>query len=102
VQSKKKQPMRTISRYSRSLNAGKWQVLVDLVRRYAEEKDAQLIVLGQDARFAECESDRTRRDALSDEGYKSSYGLQARMWKLALTRTTFDASSDGGAANGRG
>jgi putative transposase len=84
VRSEKKQLMRTIRRYSRPLNAGKWHALTDLARRYAQEKGAHLLALSQDARFAECESDRTRRDTLTNEGYRSQHRLQARMWKLAL------------------
>jgi putative transposase len=85
VQSEKKQPMmRTIRRYSLPLNTGKWQALVDLVRRYAQEKDTHLIMFGQDAQFATCESERMQHKTLMIENYQSPNGLQQRAWKIAV------------------
>jgi len=76
--------MRTIRRFSRPLNTGKWKALVELARRYAREKEGHLLAFGQDACFAECASERARRDALVAAGYASAHGLQARAWKMAL------------------
>jgi len=76
--------MRTIRRVSLPLNKGKWRALVELLRRYAGEKDAHLLFFGSPANCATCRSDRTRRDRLVADGYTSPNGLQARAWKLAL------------------
>jgi len=76
--------MRTIRRISLKLNSCKWKRLLELVNRYAKEKDAHLLFFGSDATFAGCASDRERRDLLQNEGYRSPFGLQARSWKLAL------------------
>lgn len=76
--------MRTIRRFSRPLNTGRWNALVELARGYVHEKDSHLVVFGSDACFAESASDRTRRDALVAERYVSPRRLQARAWKLAL------------------
>ncbi|MBN1888271.1 MAG: transposase [Thermoflexales bacterium] len=76
--------MRTIRRVSLSLNEGKWQTVVELLRRYATEKDAHLLFLGAPSHLAACRSERTRRDRLVASQYASPHGLQARAWKMAL------------------
>ncbi|MBN1886838.1 MAG: hypothetical protein JW850_02570, partial [Thermoflexales bacterium] len=76
--------MRTIRRVSYTLNQGKWDALVELVKRYAGEKDTHLIFLGQAEHFASHHSHRARRDELVHGGYASPHGLQARAWKSAL------------------
>ncbi|MBI1925798.1 transposase [Candidatus Poribacteria bacterium] len=76
--------MRTIRRVSLKLNREKWKRLVEMVHSYAQEKDAHLLFFASDAAFASCPGDRTRRDLLVHEGYRSPFDLQARQWKLAL------------------
>jgi|Deesub1362B_J571_1020462.scaffolds.fasta_scaffold26435_1 hypothetical protein len=75
---------RTIKRYSLQLNKGKWQTLERIALSYASEFDRFLVKYGRPSTFARYPSHRQARDELLRGGYKSPFGLQARMWKLAL------------------
>ncbi|MFQ5795618.1 MAG: zinc ribbon domain-containing protein [Candidatus Bipolaricaulia bacterium] len=75
---------RTIRRYSRSLNQSKWQTVHWLAAAYAAQKDRFLVEYGRPSRFARHQNHRQARDELLTIGYQSPFGLQARMWKLAL------------------
>ena len=76
--------MRTVRRQTRTLNAQKEIVLHDLCQAYAKEKNYWLDVLRSEGYQSLLGSPRTIRDQAVKDGYKSSYGLQARQWKLAL------------------
>jgi len=75
--------MRTIRRVSLQLNGTKWAALVGLARRYAAEKEVHLRAFNVDGYFTRTFW-RARRDALLRSDYSSPYGLQGRMWKMAL------------------
>jgi putative transposase len=75
---------RTIKRYSRELNRGKWQTVVDVAGSYARQKDRFLLECGRPSVFARYGGERQGRDELVAAGYESPYGLQGRQWKLAL------------------
>ena len=76
--------MRTVKRKALSLNVKKQQALADLCRAYTREKQHWL----QYFQCWKCQSHLGRPRMLRDEkikqGYRSSHGLQARHWKLAL------------------
>ena len=76
--------MRTIKRHSRTLNKGKWAIIVAIADAYAAEKDKWLCELSRAGQTYNLRSDRLKRDVLVKQGYKSDSGLQARQWKLAL------------------
>ncbi|MHB1762651.1 MAG: zinc ribbon domain-containing protein [Acidimicrobiales bacterium] len=78
-------PQRCVRRRSPRLNRGKASDLHALVDAYAKEKDDHLRALGP-AVFAGFSGDHAYRDHLLHKpgGYTSPYGLQARMWKMAL------------------
>lgn len=69
--------MRTIRRISYPLNTRKWKTLVELVCRYAVEKDTHLLALASDRSLGECATYHVRRDELLSAGYVSPNELQA-------------------------
>jgi len=76
-------PRRCLRRQSVCLNRGKADELGSVIGAYAKEKDAHLKALTP-AVFAGTPNDRAYRDHLVARNYKSPYGLQARMWKMAM------------------
>jgi putative transposase len=74
---------RCVRRRSARLNKGKAGELGLVIGAYVKEKDDHLRALTP-AVFAGLSDDRAYRDQLVARGYKSPYGLQARMWKMAL------------------
>ena len=76
--------MRTIKRVSRALNAAKLETLQDLSRSYALEKQSWLEKFQHREYRAFIAQPRKVRDIFVKAKYSSIYGLQARMWKLAL------------------
>ncbi len=76
--------MRTIKRFSLKLNDIKHKTLESLALSYALEKQYWLekFQLKEYRNFIA--QPRKIRDLVVKDGYTSSYGLQARMWKLAL------------------
>jgi transposase len=78
-------PMRCVRRQSAYLNKGKSEELDNLINSYAKEKDYHLRSLTPQV-FASYPNQISYRDSLLHrlDGYKSPYGLQARMWKMAL------------------
>lgn len=68
------------------LNRRKWETLKRTIEAYVRQKDAFLV------RYAHLDflpylgpgSRRALRDELVRTGFKSPYGLQARLWKMAL------------------
>jgi transposase len=75
--------MRTIKRISPKLNRGKFEALREIASAYATEKQEHGLVYHDDARFGAHASERTRRDGLVKDKYKSLHGVSGRMWKLA-------------------
>ena len=75
---------RTIKRYSLRINPGKWKVLVSLAKAYAGEKDIFLLMSSGLSRMEDCKQFREIRKGLVHNQYQSKFGLQARLWKLAL------------------
>src|SRR5688572_16668879 len=75
--------MRTIKRISHKLNRGKFGTLREIASAYAREKQEHGLVYHNDALFGSHSSERTRRDVLDKEKYKSPHGVSGRMWKLA-------------------
>lgn len=75
-------PMRCVRRTSEVLTKTKSSLLDELIEAYASEKDEHLSWLSP-ARFAALKNEREHRDELVRQGYRSPYGLQARMWKMA-------------------
>jgi len=73
---------RCVRRRSARLNQCKADELGLVIGAYAKEHDDHLRALTP-AVFAGLPNDRVYRDQLVARGYKSPYGLQARMWKLA-------------------
>ena len=77
--------MRTFKRHSEKINQAKWNELRRIARQYRKEKNLHLSTYyACDQNYFVDRSDRDRRDRLVREKYISPYGLQARMWKLAL------------------
>lgn len=76
--------MRTIKRHSMALNFGKQQILRDMARAYAREKDYWLGMFQRSRKIHLIKQHRKIRDEQIKANYKSPNGLQARMWKLAL------------------
>jgi hypothetical protein len=74
---------RCVRRRSAHLKEGKADELGLVIGAYAKEKDDHLRALTP-AVFAGLSDDRAYRDQLVARGYESPYGLQARMWKMAL------------------
>ena len=76
--------MRTIKRVSRTLNAAKLESLNNLARSYALEKEYWLEKFQHREYRIFIAQPRKVRDLSVKDKYASVYGLQARMWKLAL------------------
>ena len=76
--------MRTIKRQSLQPNAKKRLLLNTLCRAYSHEKQYWLRLLQSWDLQALLGRPRIIRDKMIQQEYKSSYGLQARHWKLAL------------------
>jgi putative transposase len=74
---------RTVKRYSRKINDGKWQQLCHIARLYRDEKNFHLKYYNQDVNFAGDKDERVFRDILVGQKYKSATKLQARHWKIA-------------------
>lgn len=77
-------PMRCVRRRSAHLNKARAATLYEVVAAYAKEKDHHLQALTP-ALCASTSSQRCYRDQLVAGKYRSPYGCQARMWKMALT-----------------
>src|SRR5688572_28256401 len=75
--------MRTIKRISHKLNRGKFEALQEVASAYTREKQEHGLVYHDDALFGSHASERTRRDGLVKDKYKSPHGICGRMWKLA-------------------
>lgn len=76
--------MRTIKRDSLPLNSGKFEGVCDIADSYSEEKDKWLVELSYISGLDRLKSYYDVRNGLVASGYKSEYGLQGRMWKMAL------------------
>jgi putative transposase len=76
--------MRTVKRTTLQINAKKRALLNELCRAYTHEKQYWLHLLQSWDLQALLGRSRTIRDRMIKQEYKSSYGLQARHWKLAL------------------
>ena len=59
-------------------------MLKQLVKAYASEKQYWLECFQQNKHLKKIKQSREVRDKAIKAHYQSSYGLQARMWKLAL------------------
>jgi transposase len=81
---------RTIKRYSRPLNPGKWRTLVALTQAYAQQKDIFLEAFGPSPLFCQYEDYEEARNLLVDQDDTGPSGLQARMWKMSL-KDAFEA-----------
>lgn len=75
---------RTVRQKSLPLNTGKWAKLVETVEAYARQKDAFLVEYAHIKYLHYLGDKRFLRDELVSYGFASPFGLQARMWKLAL------------------
>jgi putative transposase len=76
--------MRTIRRCTKKLNVGKQGHLHKLAKAFAKEKQHWLLVFQQTEHLSLIQDARKERDKAVKQKYTSRYGLQARMWKLAL------------------
>ena len=76
--------MRTIKRIAISLNTNKQIQIKELVCAYTREKRRWVRCFQSRDFQAKINCPRLIRDEMVKEKYKSSYGLQARHWKLAL------------------
>ncbi len=76
--------MRTIKRHSIAINAGKNTHIEALAKAYAKEKNYWLLQFQQQIHIPFIKNSRHLRNQAVKEKYSSRYGLQARMWKLAL------------------
>lgn len=74
---------------SLSLNNGKWARLVETAEAYARQKDAFLVEYAHIKYLHYLGDKRALRDELVSAGFASPFGLQARMWKLALEDALF-------------
>ena len=81
---RRKRYRRTIKRYSLRINVKKWELLKSLTRAYAGQKDIFLLMSSGLGKMHECKEFRTLRNGLVLSGYRSKFGLQGRLWKLAL------------------
>lgn len=77
--------MRTVRRQVVELNPGKKSKLRDLIEAFAAEKQHWLDVFARADHRHLIKQQRLVRDAALAGSYESVSGLQARMWKLALT-----------------
>lgn len=76
--------MRTIKRLSETLNAGKLNQLRLMANAYAKEKQHWLSAFQRHGYLIHLKKHREVRNQFVAGKYQSIYGLQARMWKLAL------------------
>lgn len=76
--------MRTIKRSSIQLNVEKSKIIAAIVAAYAKEKRYWLLQFQQKNILPYIKNHRFIRDRAVNAQYQSPYGLQARMWKLAL------------------
>src|SRR5262245_51881892 len=76
--------MRTIKRKSIKINSEKNKIVQSIVRAYAKEKQSWLLKFQQIIHTPYIKNHRIVRDNAVQSSYKSAYGLQARLWKLAL------------------
>jgi putative transposase len=76
--------MRAIKRHSIKLNLGKNNLLQSMTQAYAKEKQCWLYKFQQRTHIPYIKHHRAIRDQAILSKYQSAYGLQARMWKLAL------------------
>src|SRR5262245_22330822 len=76
--------MRTIRRHSIAINLGKNTCIDALAKAYAKEKNHWLLEFQKQIHIPFIKNPRQLRDRAIKEKYISRYGLQARMWKLAL------------------
>jgi putative transposase len=76
--------MRTIKRLTVDLNLIKLNRLKPIAIAYAKEKQYWLNVFQKKENLREIKLSRRIRDRAVKAKYRSPYGLQARMWKLAL------------------
>jgi len=77
--------MRTVKRHTLPLNKTKLTKLGLLIDAYVKEKQHWLVELQSKANRGLIRQHRVIRDHYVKNGYRSVGGLQARMWKLALT-----------------
>jgi IS605 OrfB family transposase len=77
--------MRTVKRHTLPLNNTKLIKLSAVVDAYAKEKQYWLVLLRTKAYRGLIGNHRVIRDQAVKDKYQSVGGLQARMWKLALT-----------------
>jgi len=77
--------MRTVKRHTLSLNLTKLEKLGLVVDAYTKEKQHWLSLLQTKAYRGLIRQHRVIRDQFVKDQYQSVSGLQARMWKLALT-----------------
>lgn len=71
------------------LNAKKWAKLAETAEAYARQKDAFLAQYGHVKCLHHLGNKRALRDELVAAGFRSPFGSQARMWKLALEDALF-------------
>ena len=71
------------------LNAKKWAKVAETAEAYARQKDAFLVEYGHIKYLHYLGDKRKLRDELVAAGFVSPFGLQARMWKLALEDALF-------------
>src|SRR3989339_610152 len=76
--------MRTIKRHSKDLNKGKYLEIKQTAQAYANEKQRWLFYFQSVENIHFIDGHRLVRNEFVQAGYRSSFGLQARMWKLAL------------------
>jgi putative transposase len=76
--------MRTMKRCSDSLNKVKLNTVSVIASAYAKEKRYWLNIFQQSDYMSGIKKHREVRDEFVAATYQSPYGLQARMWKLAL------------------
>lgn len=75
---------RTVRRQVVELNAGKQQAVAALSVAYGREKQYWLNIFAEKENWPFIKQHRKIRDAAVKEKYQSQYGLQGRLWKLAL------------------
>lgn len=79
----------TIKQKSLPLNRDKWTKIAQTAEAYASQKDAFLVKYGHVKYLHYLSAKRRLRDELVAAGFTSSFGLQARQWKLALDDALF-------------
>jgi transposase len=75
---------RCIKRYSLRVNHDKWKLLLELVQAYNQQKDAFLVSFSGLKKISACKRFRQVRNNFVRDHYESPFGLQGRLWKLAL------------------